>query len=305
MTKPQTWLLPAVGAITYDAASLTAGRTFLTKALRQRGEISATIPPPAGQGPGAKPKTLVFDVTNDLWKPSLESPRAETTKALQEAVDWFNEESGKLATAHRVMAVKPIPYAIPVLPPMPEPRGSSRELWAEITSWFGSQAEFAAQQPEPVDLLGVVMPQIINALATVPFPVPIRLSLLDANFEGAIVLHMIVAAAARHPQVFIAAVDGSLQIDASRQITSAKHRRSLILSYALAVVSGLGMFLTDPQTRIQIVIQTGDPVSDFPSASEAEIFIGDGNFEQTLREIGSSAPDQLEHVAGVQFSGAL
>lgn len=303
MTEPKTWILPASGAITYRAAAKTIHRNFVARILEKRGTISVTLPPQSGQGAEAKSKTLIFDLRKNLWTPSG-SNRPETDKALQEAVGWFNGESAKLTAAHRLLSAKPFPYDLPVMPPMPSQGETPRETWAKIGAWIDKQAPDEQPPPDETAVVGLALPRIASALAALPRPVPIRLSLLEENFEGAILLHLIVPLAALHPQAFIEVADGGIQSDADRSVSPEQHRRAFVLSQALAVVSGLGMFLTDPGTRVMIVIEFGNPARDFPSSQDAGILVS-GDFAQILREIETSPAAQLDRIAGVEVSGDL
>lgn len=304
MTDPVTFLLPAVGPIVYEKAGANE-RTLVSRSLAGRGAISVSIPAEANVFIQAKPVVAVFDPEANQWTPKAHENRPEARKALIEAADWFNRQSASLTEAHRTLAAAPLPYESVDRPPPPIPASRPRESWRRIDAWLVEQQTIQSALGAADQGVCGVLAKVASRLAGLVRPVAIRLSLVEADFEGSIVLHMIVPPASRHPQVFIAAGTGDLVIDSERTVLAERHQQDFVLSQALAVVSGLGMLLRDPATRVRVLVQSGDPETEFPSSNDAEISVGGYNFQDLLRRIEGSPASSLISLPGVSVTGNM
>ena len=64
-------------------------------------------------------------------------------------------------------------------------------------------------------------------------------------------------------------------------------------------------FLSDPQARITVVLESGDPAKDFPAEAEVQIDIGGGGLMDTLHAIEGTAIDTLRAIPGLSVSGTV
>ena len=303
MAEPMTRLLPVVGSLRYETAALPNHIDNIAQILARRGAISAKIPPAPGDGPGAVAKEHIFDVVQKKWIPEPAAPHGNLVTAIDEAVTWFNAESEAVTDAHRLITKLAPGYRLSQTPPLAKAHRDWRDRWRAIHQWLQQELK-----PEPgIAASGTgsdeVFEAIADSLSLMSRPVPMRLSLCAAAIEDVISLQLTVPEMMGHSQHFLARHGVLIESDSNRRIDAGRHRRAVILSQALAVVCGFGLFLSAPETRFHFRVIMGDPDADFPSEGYGEIHVGLGDFMGTLQTIETCKAQELETVSGVAVSG--
>lgn len=305
MAKPMTRILPAVGIFRYDSDTPVKAVDQVAGVLSTRGDISVTYTEPSRKGSAQKTVTSKYSFKKNVWSRAVEHEDFLVVAALTAGCEWFNEGSRALISAHSQISKGALPYIYTRYKPKPARAADTRATWRRLETWMAPANEENAPISDTRSGVSGFFDSVAESLSSLNRPFPMRLSLLDDAFDGAVVLHLLVPESTEQEQIYLCRDGHGLQIDASRGVDAKTHHAQICMSNALAAAAGFGMFLSDPQARITVVLESGDPAKDFPAEAEVQIDIGGGGLMDTLHAIEGTAIDALRAIPGLSVSGTV